>query len=565
MKFISRSILVLFALYGMVFAIGDAFLVHENAPMWVAVAFVCVLVVAQFTLSPLLIEWVFSIDWDESALPAPNRLFVEQLCAERGLPKLRFGVIHSGTPNAFSFGRFRKDARVVVTEGMLDILTVDEANAVLAHEIGHIEHYDFAVMTLAAAAPLILYQMYVWGNRVKNLRTVAWCAYFAYIIGQFLVLTLNRTREYWADHYSAECTHAPGDLASALVKIAYGMVKIDGAYRESQKTGSAEAKKESKRQREFGGAIALMGIANLNSGMSLALGMANPQQAAAVMKWDLVNPWARVYELNSTHPLTALRVRALNDTAQEMHQPIAYPLPDGSDGSGIDGRKIRWGAFPVEFFFWIAPFVCTAALLFESIFRRALHALGVTLPHQLTPWLLIAVGTTWAMRIAFRYRGTFEQKKIGQLLEDLDVSQMTPRAVELRGEIIGNGIPGAFWSADLVMQDESGQMFLLYRSSIPLGRLFFAVTDAYRFIGEQVTVKGWYRRGLRPYVELSELSATVTKASLRSGSISLFSQSTLDAAAAATPETLRQRSYSRWIQLAVAAAITGAGIIWLMG
>ena len=559
MKFFARSILVLFALYGIVFAIGDAFLVHENAPMWVAVAFVCALVVAQFSLSPWIIERVFSIDWDESALPAPNRLFVEQLCAVRGLPKLRFGVIHSGTPNAFSFGRFRKDARVVVTEGMLDILTVNETNAVLAHEIGHIEHYDFAVMTLAAAAPLVLYQMYVWGNRVKNLRTVAWCAYFAYFIGQFLVLTLNRTREYWADHYSAECTNAPGDLASALVKIAYGMVKIDGTYRESQKTGSAEDKKESLRQRQFGGAIALMGIANLNSGMSLSLGMANPQQAAAVMKWDLVNPWARVYELNSTHPLTALRVRALNDVSQEMHQAISYPLPDG-----MEGRKIRWGAFPLEFFFWIAPFVCTAALLFEGFFRRTILSLGVKLPDQLTPWLLIAVGATWAMRIAFRYRGTFEPKKIEQLLEDLDVSQMTPRAVELRGEIIGNGIPGAFWSADLVMQDESGQMFLLYRSSIPFGRLFFAMTDAYRFIGEQVTVKGWYRRGLRPYVELSEVKANVTKATLGSGSISIFSQSTLDAAAAATPEKLHQRSYSRWIQLAVAAVITGAGIIWLI-
>jgi Zn-dependent protease with chaperone function len=125
-KFISRSILVLLALYGMVFAIGDAFLVHENAPMWVAMVFVCVLIVAQFLLSPWIIERVFSIDWDESALPAANRQFVEQLCVQRGLPKLRFGVIYSGTPNAFSFGRFRKDARGVVTEGMLDILTVDE-------------------------------------------------------------------------------------------------------------------------------------------------------------------------------------------------------------------------------------------------------------------------------------------------------------------------------------------------------------------------------------------------------------------------------------------------------
>jgi len=556
-NFFVRSALVLLVLYGMVFAIGDAYLVHVNAPMWIGIVFVLAFAVLQFACSPWFIEWVFDIDWDESALPAANREFVEKLCFEHGLPKLRLGVIHSGTPNAFSFGRFRKDARVVITDGLLEILTVDEANAVLAHEVGHVAHYDFAIMTLAAAAPLVLYQMYVWGNRVKNLRTIAWCAYLAYLIGQFLVLTLNRTREYWADHYSAECTHAPGNLASALVKIAYGMVKMDGAYRETMKSGSKEDKKEVARQRAFGGALALMGISNLNSGMSLSLGMANPEKAAAVMQWDLVNPWSRVYELSSTHPLTALRVRALNVTAQQMHEPIEYPLPQD--------RRIRWGAFPVEFFFWAAPFVCTAALFFEGFFHRTISALGIALPENLTPWLLIAVGASWALRIAFRYRGRFEPRQVQQLLEDLGVSQMTPRAVELQGEIIGNGVPGAFWSPDLVMQDATGQMFVLYRSSIPFGRLFFALTDAYRFIGETVTVKGWYRRGLRPYVELSEISATVSKAPMAKGeSISLFSQSTLDAAAASTPVTLRQRSYSRWIQLGVAAVVAGIGVIWLL-
>ena len=43
----------------------------------------------------------------------------------------------------------------MITKGLLDILTADEANAVLAHEIGHVEHYDFAVMTLAAAEAVV--------------------------------------------------------------------------------------------------------------------------------------------------------------------------------------------------------------------------------------------------------------------------------------------------------------------------------------------------------------------------------------------------------------------------
>ena len=109
-------------------------------------------------------------------------------------------------------------------------------------------------------------------------------------------------------------------------------------------------------------------------------------------------------------------------------------------------------------------------------------------------------------------------------------------------------------------------MFVLYRSSIPLGRLFFAMTDAYRFIGEQVVVRGWYRRGLRPYVELSDIRATVTKSAPISGSgpVSLFSQSTLDAAAASLPEELHQRSYSRWIQLGVAAIVATVGVVWLL-
>jgi hypothetical protein len=139
---------------------------------------------------------------------------------------------------------------------------------------------------------------------------------------------------------------------------------------------------------------------------------------------------------------------------------------------------------------------------------------------------------------------------------------MRPIAVELRGEIVGNGVPGAFWSPDLVLRDESGMMFLLYRSSVPLGRLFFALSSADKFTGEQVVVKGWYRRGMRPYVEMSELSGTVTKVEGMSGLVSIFSEETRNAVM--KRETLCERSYSRWIQFAVSAAVTAAGVVWLL-
>src|SRR6185312_14302931 len=70
------------------------------------------------------------------------------------------------------------------------------------------------------------------------------------------------------------------------------------------------------------------------------------------------------------------------------------------------------------------------------------------------------------MRVAYRYRGKFQDASIGTLLEDLEVSQMCPRAVRLKGKILGRGEPGAFWSPDLVLRDASGIMFILYRHSI---------------------------------------------------------------------------------------------------
>ena len=557
MKFLSRSLVVLLALYGMVFALGTAFLAERHVSLWGALLFSVGFIGFQYAISPWLIETILSIDWDENELPAVNRAFVDKLCLERGLHKPKIGVIHSGTPNAFSFGRVRRDARVVVTKGLLDMLTPEEANAVIAHEIGHIEHYDFAVMAVAALAPLILYQIYIWTDRISNTRAIAWAAYLCYWIGQFLVLTLNRTREYYADHFSAEATRAPGDLSSALIKIAYGMVKADGEYQQAMKDRSTTDKKWRKREHQLGGAISLLGIANLKSSRSLALAVADPTQAAAVMRWDLVNPWARFYQLNSTHPLTALRVRALNADSQAMHQEIKYPLPEAQ----ASDRELRFTLFPFEFALWLAPWACAFLLFFDGRFASVAALVHLRMVHLSHPWLLIALGVTWMLRISYRYRGEFKAARIGSLIEDTEVSQMRPRAVELRGEIVGNGVPGAFWSPDFVMRDESGMVFLLYRSSIPFARIFFALTNADRFIGEQVVLEGWFRRGLSPYVEISKLSANVMKADAGPGLISVLGNSSSNADR--TPQALVRRSYSRWIQHALAAAATAAGIIWL--
>jgi heat shock protein HtpX len=528
-KFIARSLFVLLLLYGLVFAIGDAYLMHSGAPIWAVLFFPVIWVALQYLIAPWIIQLILDIRWDDEGaeLPARNREFIEKLCAERGLKVPRIGIIESGTPNAFSFGRLRSDARVVVTSGLLKILTPEEANAVLAHEIGHIEHWDFAVMTLAALAPMLLYQFYVVMEKISNFRAIAYTAYLCYLLSQFIVLLLNRTREYFADHYAAEVTHAPDDLSSALVKIAYGMVRADGEYKKAIAEGDADEKSRWSRERRLGGSLALMGISNLHSGRSLILG-ADPAGAAAVMRWDLVNPWARFYELNSTHPLTALRVRELNRHGAASQQGTRYLLPDD--------QSIHWGSFPLEVLIWGLPALCIAALVTIWWFPGAFAFLGITLPANAQPLLLMAAGLTSILRIAYRYRGKFEDATIGTLLEDINVSQMRPRAVRLKGKILGRGEPGAFWSPDLVLRDTSGIIFMLYRQSIPFARFMFGTTEAESYVGQEVTVEGWFRRGLVPYVEMSKLTGEYQSI---------------------------HRTYSRWIQLAVALAAIAAGWLWL--
>ncbi len=553
--FISRSFLLLLALYGHVFAVGDAYLLHGRLPIWVGIAFAVGIVGLQYLLSPWLIEWCFSITWYEDDVPARLRLYIEQLCKQHGLPMPKIGIIESGTPNAFAFGRLRRDARLVVTRGLLDLLTEEEVEAAAAHEVGHIAHYDFAVMAVAAMAPLLLYQLYVWTRGNNNTRIVSYAAYICYLVGQFIVLALNRQREFGADHFSACEAHAPNALSSALVKIAFGMVKQNGEVARLAKQGSKDEKKDASKAAQLGRALGLMGIMGASNANAIALGESSPEEAARVMRWDLVNPWARFYELSSTHPLTAMRLRALNREAQAQGQHVMYALPQDA--------RMRWGGFPLEFAVWAAPLVCGFLIFSWLWIGRPLAILGFHFLPHFAPVLFVVMGITWMVRIAYRYHGEFKSTQVEELLEDMAVSQMRTRAVELQGEIVGNGVPGAFWSPDLVIRDKTGLMFVLYRSSIPFGRLWFAVSNVDRYIGEQVTIKGWYRRGLRPYVELSRIEAQVTTATATGGPITLFGNK--DNPTPPVQATLVSRSYSRWIQMAGSALATAIGVIWLLG
>src|SRR3954449_2059684 len=80
---------------------------------------------------------------------------IDRLCALADMPKPRVGVADIPVPNAFATGRSPERSVVCVTTGILGLLTADEMEAVLAHELSHVAHRDVTVMTIASTAGIL--------------------------------------------------------------------------------------------------------------------------------------------------------------------------------------------------------------------------------------------------------------------------------------------------------------------------------------------------------------------------------------------------------------------------
>jgi heat shock protein HtpX len=166
---------------------------------------------------------------------------IDRLCALADMPKPRVGVADIPIPNAFATGRSPQRSVVCVTTGILGLLTADEMEAVLAHELSHVAHRDVTVMTIASTAGIVAgmltrgaqYGALFGGRRSNNdnggafaFVAVLGISLLVYAISFFLTRLLSRYRELCADRSGAYLTMKPQALASALQKISGGMSAI---------------------------------------------------------------------------------------------------------------------------------------------------------------------------------------------------------------------------------------------------------------------------------------------------------------------------------------------------
>ncbi len=161
---------------------------------------------------------------------------VKKLATLADMPMPKVYIVHTSMPNAFATGRDPKHAAVAATTGILDLLSTEELEGVLAHEMAHVKNRDTLISAIAATIAGVISMIATWAqwaaifggfggrddegsNSIVGFLALAIVAPLAATIIQ---LAISRSREFAADEEGARICKKPWALANALEKLEYG-------------------------------------------------------------------------------------------------------------------------------------------------------------------------------------------------------------------------------------------------------------------------------------------------------------------------------------------------------
>ena len=491
------SIMTMAGLYGLLAGILILAAIVADFPITIALLASIITLVIQFIIAPwitdLTMRWFYKVNFKTSTIPDYLSKFIDEVCQKHNMKRPKIGVIDDGAPNAFTYGRTKNDARLVLTRGILELLNEDEVISVVGHEMGHIVHYDMLFMTFAQLVPLLLYYVYEIclksgnsdsDNNSGNAAAVGMVAYVLYIISQYIILWLSRTREYYADEFSYQTTKNPKAMQTALIKVGFGL-------------SIATSSKEQRSTKNLGA----LGIFDSKTSKSLIVETNNDindtDAVKNAMKWEMWNPWAKVYELNSTHPLISKRLTMISKHCHEYNQE-PYVVFD------LEKKESYVGNFLLELLIVIMPYI----ILLGTGIMMMVFAID---SDDTNIWKLIAgcglILLTISLFIIFKrsHRGkNFQKVTVRDLLGVVNVSGVTAVPCEVEGKIIGKGDPGCIFSEDYIVKDKTGILFVDYNQPLKLLDKIFAIFKSAKYVNQDVIIRGWYRRNPTPFIEIYE-------------------------------------------------------------
>lgn len=316
-----------------IFLVGFIFAAFLSAIMFIiqlnliySIILTVLFILLQYAIGPAIVRMSTRLQYLKPGENPWLETTVKGLADKSGIPMPRLATVPDPTPNAFVFGRTASGATLAVHEGLLRNLNENEVKGVIGHELGHIRHKDYIVMTVLSALPLMAYLIargtwqaaWISGGSSKKdegsmraaLVIIGVLSYVVYFVTLLCVMRLSRLREHFADAYSAYVTGSPRSLESALTKITYGLSlspKPPSGARAFYIGDPAMAKEE------------MAEIMDKKQEYDLDHdGVLDERELELAMEKEAQSTWAKMNSIFSTHPPTFKRVLMLREIENEM-------------------------------------------------------------------------------------------------------------------------------------------------------------------------------------------------------------------------------------------------------
>jgi len=475
-------------------------LLYRDPTKLLLIVLVIFLGLSPWLLDLLLAKLYGQREFPKDVLNAHSREAVRVLqrcCQQRHWPLPKLRILPMAAPIILTYGSLPRNARIVVSQGLLEQLADDEIATIYATQLGHIAHWDFAVMSLLLLVTLPTYKLYQqvskWGDKISGIWRWPLTILASLIYGVWCLLTgtalwLSRLRLYYSDRVAAEITGNPNALIRALLKIAIGIAS------------DIEKQEHTSWQLE-----SLNLLTPVSHQQSLSLGtIASNLSFESFLKWDTANPYRRWFTINNSHPLIGDRIERLCQIARHWHLDTEVHFSS-------EPSKVKRQSFLLQIAPWLGiPLGLLFAALVWLAWQLAFALKFLNLKWIYEDWsfitgcLLIGFSIGTVMRINpffpdIKPATVQTDNSLPNLLSDPSALPIDSISVRLVGKLLGRQGTSNSLAQDLILQSSAGLVKLHHISW--LGHS----VNHQDMIGRQIIVTGWFRRGATPWIDIQTL------------------------------------------------------------
>jgi Zn-dependent protease with chaperone function len=455
---------------------------------------------------------------------------VQSYCQQASLPLPQFGLLPQAAPIALTYGTTAKNARIVLSQGLLDQLSDAEIAAVCSGEVRHIHPLNMGLITWILALLQVPYLGYgltaqladrlgAWGQKqshralevlagvgVYGLALVSSIGYISFTTLRWMGLWFTRQRSRLADHTAANLTGNPNAQARALLKIAYGISQDLQIQRQTDFAleGLELAMPVGYRQAATVGS--LLGVMPVESALA----------------WDWSNGQRHYLSLNNSQALLGDRLARLMQYAQQWQLPPELDMRVYAECQANCQSPTGWQLMMTGLPFWGAAIGYGLALLGWAIawmgfwvgWRQVAWLGSDFRPMYAFPLIGFGIGTLLRFNQYFPDLPSAWLRRSPETLGDLATIVQDPIALPhrtsptaLTGQLLGRSGVANWLCQDLWLKSDRDVLVRLhYPSALGwLSNFGWAENRASDWLGQAVLAAGWLRRGATPWMDVERL------------------------------------------------------------